>query len=321
MDQLTKREPREWPAQEYFESKKLPAFPLWLEKYEICTNGSIVSAGCGLGDLEADLAPNARHVLGIDASEKMISHAKKTHLPNKGNLFFKHCFAEDFPSQPVYDLAIASSCFNLFEDQPKAVKAIAKSLRNNGIFFANIETQSNQKSPGDIVFEELKQDYPVIRPILAMLPNPTGSYQPTYGELHIMLMEAYLTDIKSAVETYDWTMTAEEWRKAQLPLLLSRPGTQTLINLTSDNYVTKKAAEYAFWWISMSDEEKQQHDAPFFPESSNPLVEKIRNNDFCRYLFNNYFNRFLSKLQKNEDDTYTWKYETTIIIAQKKDNS
>jgi ubiquinone/menaquinone biosynthesis C-methylase UbiE len=324
MDQPAKREPREWPAKEYSKGNKnqIACFSQWMEKYKIPTQDkTIVSFGCGTGEIEAELAKKARHVHGTDASNNMIDHAKKTHGNRANNLFFTHCFAEDFTSQPVYDLALASCCFHWFADQPKAVKAIANSLKSEGLFFANIDTATNAKPLGLVAYEEMMNDYPIINNVLSILPNPTGSTHPTYGELHIMLFDAGLTDIKSSVETYDCIMTEEELRQMQLPILLSSPGAQTLINTTSDNWLAQKAANSAFWWISMSDEEKQQHNAPFFPESNNPLVQKIRTNDFCRYLFNNFLNRFKSKMQKNEDGTYTWKYETTIICAQKKDNS
>ena len=320
MDQPPAREPREWMAKEYADGnkKQIACFSYWLEKHEIPIEGkSLVSCGCGPGELEAELAKKARHVHGIDASKNMIDYAKKTHGKLANNLFFTHCFAEDFRSQPVYDLALASCCFDLLADQPNALQAIASSLKYGGSFFANIETTSNQKSPGLLVFEDMKRDIPIIGRLLSMLPNPTGSTHPTYGDLHIMLFAAGLTDIKSSIETYDLTMTEQEWRKAQLALLLSSPGAQMVINSTAEG-VGYAASEGAFWWISMSEEEKQQHDAPFFPESNHELIQKIRVNNLCRYLFNNYFNRCLTKMQKNEDGTYTWKYETTIILAQKK---
>jgi hypothetical protein len=68
----------------------------------------------------------------------------------------------------------------------------------------------------------------------------------------------------------------------------------------------------------MSSEEKTEHDNFFFPESNHELIQKIRTNDFCRYLFNNFLRRCLTKLQKNDDSTYTWKYETTLFTAEKK---
>jgi len=320
MDQPPTREPREWMAQEYSENNKFQTscFSHWLEKHKIPTQGkSIVSFGCGTGEIEAELAKKARHVHGTDASKNMIDYAKKTHGNPTNNLFFTHCFAEDFTSQPIYDLALASCCFHWFADQPKALKAIANSLKYGGSFFANIETESNQKSPGHLVFEDMNRDIPGLKRLLSMLSSPTGSSHPTFADLHTMLFDAGLTDIKSSVETYDWTMTEQEWRNAQLPLLLSTPGAQWIINSTQD-HIGYASSQAVFWMMSMSEEEKKQHDAPFFPESNHELIQKIRANNFCRYLFNNYLNRCLTKMQKNENGTYTWKYETTVVLAQKK---
>ena len=206
----------------------------------------------------------------------------------------------------------------MFSDQPKALKSIANSLKTGGIFFADIETTSNPEPDGIIAFDEMKRDVSLIGPLLAMLPNPTGISRPNYGNLHIMLTQAGFTNIQSKIESRTCRMTKEQFRKIQLPILLSSPGAQMLVNSTSDNWYAKKAGEGAFWWVNMSPEEKEEHDAPFFPESNHPLIQKIRTNDFCRYLFNNFLRRCLKKLHDNEDDTYTWNYEMTIIKATKK---
>jgi len=314
-------QPRNRPGlpEEYARGNKyqIECFSHWLKKYKAPIEGrDVISFGCGTGEIEADLAKTAKTVHGTDASKEIIAHALETH--KKTNLSFEHYFAEDFQSPTSYDVALASCCFQWFEDKPKALRAIANSLKSNGLFFANIETQSNPKPFGITVFEDMKKDVPIIGSLLAMLPNPTGSSHPTYGELHVMLTEAGFTNIEPKMESYDWTMTAEEWRKTQLPLLLSTPGAQMLVNSTSDNWYAKKVSEGAFWWVKMSPEEKAEHDAPFFPESNHELIKKIRENKFCRYLFNNFLRRCLTKLQDNGNGTYTWKYETTIILAQKK---
>lgn len=298
---------------------QIDCFSHWLKKYNVpIKDQKVISFGCGTGEIELDLAQTAQSVHGIDASKEMIEYAQSKHCSRQKNLSFEHCFAENFASPTSYDLALASCCFHWFEDKPKAARAIANSLKSNGIFFANIETSSNPKPFGITVFEEMKRDVPIIGTLLAMLPNPTGSSHPDYGDLHVMLTEAGFTNIEPKIESYDWTMTAQEWRNAQLPLLLSTPGAQKLVNSTSENNSWgKTASEWAFWLINMSPEEKEEHGAPFFPESNHELVEKIRKNDFCRYLFNNFLRRCLAKLEDN-GGTYTWKYETTIILAQKK---
>jgi len=90
------------------------------------------------------------------------------------------------------------------------------------------------------------------------------------------------------------------------------------VNSTSDNWYARKASEWAFRLVNMSPEEQEEHDAPFFPESNHELVEKIRKNKFCLYLFNNFLRRCLYKLKDNKNGTYTWNYQTTIIKATKK---
>lgn len=305
---------------EYAQGNKyqIECFSHWLKKHNIpVEDRSIISYGCGTGEIEKNLSECAKSVHAIDASKDMIDYAKSTHSHTK-NLSFQHCFAEDFKTPTSYDLAIASCCFHWFEDKPKALQAIANSLKSQGIFFANIETNSNPKPFGITVFEEMKHDVPIIGSLLSMLPNPTGSSHPTHGDLHVMFTKAGFTNITSKKESYDWTMTAQEWRTAQLPLLLTTPGAQMLVNSTSDNWYAKKASEAAFWCITMSPEEEMEHNNLFFPESNHELIQKIRTNDFCRYLFNNFLRRCLTKLQNNDDGTYTWKYETTLFTAEKK---
>lgn len=298
---------------------QIECFSHWLKKHNVpIEDRKVITFGCGTGEIELDLGKTAESVHGIDASKEMVEYAQSNHCYRQKNLSFEHCFAENFASPTSYDLALASCCFHWFEDKPKAVKAIANSLKSGGLFFANIETSSNPKPFGITVFEEMKRDVPIIGTLLAMLPNPTGSSHPDYGDLHVMLTEAGFTHIEPKIESYDWTMTAQEWRNAQLPLLLSTPGAQKLVNSTSDNWYAKKASEGAFWWINMSPEEKEEHDAPFFPESNHELVQKIRKNNFCRYLFNKFLRGCLDKLQDNGDGTYTWNYQTTIIKATKK---
>jgi len=320
------RSPREWMAQEYAQTNTFQAerFLHWIKEHNIpVKDQNIISIGCGTGEIEAALANRARSVHGIDASKNMITYAQAHHnaTPNlsfRPNLSFQHCFAEDFKTQQLHDLAFSSCCFHWIEDKPKALQAICKSLVPAGLFFANIETTTNSEPFGITVFEEMKRDVPIIGSILTMLPNPTGSTLPTEQELQNMLDKAGFRVLMKKIEPYNCTMTSEEWRNHQLPLLLSTPGAQMLINYTSDNWFAKTMSEQTFWWITMSEKEKTQHNAPFFPECQNEFVQKIRKNNFCRYLFNNFLNRCLNKMQNNGNGTYTWRYETTLIFAQKK---
>jgi trans-aconitate methyltransferase len=311
----------DWMADEYAQGNRwqLECFRKWLDESNTPIEyKDVISFGCGTGENEAFFATTgkAKKVHGIDASRSMIEYSKNHH--HQPNLTFEHCTAENFQSPFSYDTALASCCFHWFSDKPKALQAIAASLKSQGRFFANIETQDNPEPFGITVYHEMLEEIPGLRPMLTFMINPTGSSRPTYGELHIMLQRAGFTNISINKSSYDWTMTKEEWRKAQLPLLLSTPGAQHLINTTSDNWPTKGIVETIFSWKKLSPEDQKEHDAPFFPLSTHPLVEKIRNNNFCRYLFNNFLKRCLTKSRKNDDGTYTWTYETMLVSAKKK---
>lgn len=321
MDKDAARAPREWPAQEYAQGNQpqITFFESLLKRVE--TEGKdIISFGCGTGEIEAKLAKKAHFVHGADASKQMIDYAQQTHLTQEnGNLSFEHCFVEDFKATKLHDLAFAASCFHWFEDKPKALRAISNSLKPGGFFLANIETTDNPKPFALVASEEMLAEHPYIESLLSMVANPTGSSYLTTEELHNLLKQEDFENINSTVESFDVTRTEEEWRTYQLPILLSTTGAQAIINSTSEeNWCVNKASDWAYWAITKSPEEQKQHKAPFFPESSDELVKKIRKNDFCKYFFNHFLNRCIKKLQDNGDGTYTWKYETTVILAQKK---
>ena len=322
MEQQIVREPREWPAEEYAKGNKnqIACFSTLLKKHAIETKKkTILSVASGTGETEGKLAPDATCIHGIDASKNQIEYAKKHH--SAPNLTFEHCFAEDFKATIPYELALISCSFHLFTNQQQALQRVNDSLEPQGLLFANIETANHPIPFSKTVLQEMINDIPLVGSLLSVLPDPIGSTRPTPEELYTMFDEAGFAIVKKEEESFDWTMDEQGWRDMQLPLILCSPGAQTLINITSpDQYIKSKLSEYAFSLIqqSMTAKELRQHDQPFFPESSNELVCKVRNNNFCRYLFNNFLNRVLTKLHKNEDGTYSWQYCTTAILATKK---
>lgn len=310
---------QEWMAIEYAQHNKR-----YIEFFFHCfatnkidlENKDIISFGCGTGEIEYKLAQHAKSVHGIDASKNMVEYAKKQY-PHQNNLSFQYCPIEEFQSSKLYDIAIAASCFNFFKTE-RAIQTINKHLKSGGIFFANIDTTNNPETFGMQVFNDMKDTIPIIGTLLKSLPDPTGISRHSPGNLHIMLSNAAMDIKRQIMISYDITMNEQEWKYAQLPLLLSTSGAQMLINNTSDIWLAQKTAAAAFWCLTLSEKEKQEHDAPFFPECNNPLVEKLRNNNLCRYLFNNFLKRCLQKLKKNADGTYTWTYETTLYVCEKK---
>ena len=315
-------DPQEWPAEEYARGNKnqIACFSALLDKHAIETkNKTILSIGCGTGEIEAKLAQNATYVHGIDASNNQIKYAQEHY--STANLSFAPCFAENFETIDQYELAIMSCCFHLFKNKPQALQRISDSLEPHGLLFTNIETANHPTPFSKTVLKEMMDDITLVGSLLSALPDPIGSTRPTLEELYTMFDDAGFVIVKKQEESFNWTMSEQEWRQMQLPLILCSPGAQTLINLTSpDQYIKNKLSEGVFSLIqqNMTKAEQEQHDQPFFPESSNELVCKVRDNNFCRYLFNNFLNRILTKLHKNEDGTYSWRYCTTAILATKK---
>lgn len=309
---------QEWMAKEYAQKNKhyIDFFSHCLATHNIeIKNKEIISFGCGTGEIEYQLAQQAKSVLGVDASNNMIEHAKEQYS-HQNNLSFQYCPIEKFHSVKRYDLVTAFCSFNFFKAE-QAIQIISTHLKPGGVFFGNIDTTNNSEPFGMQVFNDMKKEIPLIGRLLAILPDPTGISRHTPGALHIMFHKAKMNVSHQHLLSYEIKMTEQEWQQAQLPLLLSTQGAQTLVNTTSDNWCSKKSADATFWLFTLSAEEKKEHDAPFFPECTNPLIEKIRNNNLCRYLLNNFLKRCLTKMKKNGDGTYTWPYETTLYVSIK----
>lgn len=283
------------------------------------TNKSVVSIGCNTGGIEYHLATSTflQSMHAIDADEHIITFCQKKYQ-NLPKLSFLRSCPEDFRTRNVYDLALASSRFNEFQDKTKAIASIHGCLKKGGHFFAHIETSTNKESFMTQAYHDMIASVPFIGTLLKNISDPTNDSRLDYGELCIMLSQAGFEIKKADYKSYDCDMTADEWRKMLLPLFLSTPQAQYIITTISDNWFAQKSSQVAFGWIRMSPEEKQQHETPFFPEIKDELVEKIGKNDFLRYIFNKYLNFCFNHMQKNDDGTYTWTYETTVILTQKK---
>jgi hypothetical protein len=299
---------------------QVSSFAQWLDESKIdLTDKSIISFECRTGELEHALANKPiQSILGVDAHKNLIDLCQKNYAGS--NLAFEHSRTEDFEPQTLRDVAIAAFCFHSFQDKPKALQAISTSLKCGGEFFANIETTNDPESFAMKAYDDLLISIPLVGSLLAHLPHPTSMARLHFGPLHIMLAQAGLNIITSKSMWRDWTMDKKEWRKVQLCLLLNTGVAQHILNSIYQYWPMQKASEAAFCCIQMSPKEKTQHDAPFFAEIEDDhqlILYKIRNNDFCRYLCNKFMNLCFNHMQKNNDGTYTWRYETTLIRAEK----
>ena len=110
--------------------------PLLLPKLQI----HLLEVGCGPGFYSRRLAARFPFVqaMGIDTSERLLSHARSRALRDKlGNCRFLRADAHDLPhSLVVADAAITSRLFLILAQRDRALGAIFDTLRPGGIFFA-----------------------------------------------------------------------------------------------------------------------------------------------------------------------------------------
>ena len=279
--QIVKRQPREWNAQEYNNGNTLQTttFLNFLKTNNIEIKDKIIlSAGCGTGKVENILAEKAEHIHGFDASKNMIDFAQDKYK-HVGNLSFEHCFAEDFQSPKRYQLALASFCLHWVEDKKQAFQRINDGLELHGELFGTVQTSDNPTPTNLIVAKEMM---PLFQETVKSITNKElpdlnnksmqaiiGSSYPSHEEFNTMLLETGFEIIKSEEEWYTCTMSTDELTKLQLPIFSSRP-------LIKD----------------LPGEIKQK-------------------------LFTEFITRYINKLEKIGEDSFLDKHSTTIIHARK----
>ncbi|MBX3718725.1 MAG: methyltransferase domain-containing protein [Parachlamydiales bacterium] len=108
-----------------------------LNSLNIKPSASVLDIGCGHGNITAEISlkvPNGK-IIGIDASHKMIRHAKEK-FPNSQfpNLEFLEIKAEEmyFP-ESSFDLIVCFSCLLWIREPKKALELMCKSLKPGGI--------------------------------------------------------------------------------------------------------------------------------------------------------------------------------------------
>lgn len=99
----------------------------------------VLEVGCGPGFYSRRLAARFPLVqaLGIDTSERLLSHAREqAHRAKLPNCCFQHGDAQDLHSRlERADVAIASRLFLILSEREAAMRAIHDTLRPGGLFF------------------------------------------------------------------------------------------------------------------------------------------------------------------------------------------
>jgi len=129
-----------WNANDY--AKHSSAQLKWamelIEKMPLTGTESLLDLGCGDGKITALLAKKLAHgrVLGIDASETMISNAESTFLQAEHpNLSFKKMDASFLTFQEEFDLVFSNSALHWIKDHGPLLKGIRRALKPNGTCF------------------------------------------------------------------------------------------------------------------------------------------------------------------------------------------
>jgi len=107
------------------------------EKYSVKENPNIIDLACGPAFLLMEIQkkiPNAS-LLGIDSSEKMLSHAKlKIEQHGVQNIEFKQGMAESIPIEDnSISVVTCLNSFHDFQDPKKALSEVYRVLKNEGI--------------------------------------------------------------------------------------------------------------------------------------------------------------------------------------------
>lgn len=100
---------------------------------------SVLDIGCGLGHGAYFLSTqNAKEIIGLDPSHKMIAEAKRVHADER--ITYECCPIENasfFPGQ--FDLIVSSVALHYVEDYPAVIKKIARWLKPQGYLIFSVE--------------------------------------------------------------------------------------------------------------------------------------------------------------------------------------
>lgn len=96
----------------------------------------VLDVGCGYGYTSVELARQCRQVVGIDASNMLIEHARVLRLQSQLRNIEFYCHpAEELHDIAHYDLVILDNVLEHLPDQPAALRRISQSLKPGGVVF------------------------------------------------------------------------------------------------------------------------------------------------------------------------------------------
>src|SRR5579871_2094397 len=106
----------------------------------------VLDVGCGDGRITASIANNVPRgsVVGVDLSADMLAHASRQHgQPTHGNLRFQQADAAALPFVSEFSVVFSNATLHWVPDQRAAIQGIARALRPEGRFVAQMGGQGN----------------------------------------------------------------------------------------------------------------------------------------------------------------------------------
>ena len=140
---------------------------------------SLLDIGCGDGKVTALLSsylPHG-HVVGIDSSEEMITHARQTfpHCHNS-NLTFLRMDARDLTFREQFDVAFSSAALHWIIDHQAVLAGVNSSLDKKGRLLFQMAGKGNAQDVLAVVEELISEDD--CKPYFKNFSFPYGFYGP-----------------------------------------------------------------------------------------------------------------------------------------------
>ncbi len=144
-----------WDPEQYLlfsEERGLP-FRHLLAALDHLAPASIVDLGCGSGALTTTLIERwpAAAITGIDASTKMIAHAKRRQIP--GRLTFEIADATTWRSPRPVDLLLSNACFQWIDDHRTLFDHLLPQLAAGGTLA--FQMPANHDAPSHSILRDL----------------------------------------------------------------------------------------------------------------------------------------------------------------------
>ena len=113
----------------------------------------VLDAGCGTGQLTAEIAQFGAEVVGIDASPDMIATAQK----NFPQLRFEVADLTALPFDREFDAVVSNATLHWVRDQPSAIASIARALKPRGRLVSEMGGRGNLNHLLAAIYRALRQ--------------------------------------------------------------------------------------------------------------------------------------------------------------------